>query len=593
MTLLQKLFPVDDLKETVLRFPLSVACALALFVIAILSIHDIVDFNDEVIGRVVVVLGALYFWFGIVQLARESEALYRVKHLAVSIAGACGIAGLAVSGPLWWMHFWFFTPALLLVIMFAAYLKGGDDLSVWFFNRKMWFGVLVSYVALLLFAGGLCMALWAVEELFGLDMPEEVFGDIWAFACLVLGPLYALSWVPKTFQFSEEDCHDPPGLKFIVNWISAPMVFIYLAILYAYFIKIVVTGEVPNGHLAYMISGFVGAGIVTYLAAHPLREEGSPQLRLFFKVFFPALLVPVAFHFYAIWERVSAYGITEQRYMLLVSAIWFAFLAVGHTFWRLPIKTIPMVLAGLMILASFGPWGAVSVSGTSQMARLEAVLVKNELLKDGKAVELENADEVLSFEDRQDISSILQYICRTERDDLIENWFEVEEGKEFSCYAYELTKLFGFEFVSHYHREQTAESEYITLQGAGRNNKALDVSGYKLFLSHSYIYIGNNMENWKQEWGGDPSVSARYKDHKFVVAVEGHGEVAFDVDAFARAEVEKSAGNEPRDLTLERSNGALRARLIFNSITLQNDVSKPEGERLKLQNFNLQALVDY
>lgn len=593
MSLLARLFPLDDLKETAMRFPLSVACALALFLIAVLSIHDVIDFDDEIIGRVVVVLGACYLWFGSARLVAESRELNSAQHILLAGGGAAVISSLAVFPALWYMHFFYFSPALLLIIMFAPYLKGGDDLSVWFFNRKMWFGVVVSYVALLLFAVGLMTALWAVKELFSVDIPDELYGDIWVFASLVLGPLYALSWVPKSFQFTQEDCTDPPGLKFIVNWISAPMVFVYLAILYAYFVKIIVTGEVPNGHLAYMISGFAGAGIVTYLMAHPLRDEGSPQLRLFFKVFFPALLIPVAFHFFAIWERVSAYGITEQRYMLGVSAVWFAFLAVGNTFGRLPIKVMPMSLAALMLLASFGPWSAMSVSGASQFARLEALLVKSELLDNGKAVKLENADEVLSFDDRQNISSILRYMCRTERDAMIEGWFEPKDKRGFICDAYSLTKEFGFEFVSHYRREQTVDSEYINLRGHNKNDEALDVSEYKLLLGNTYVYINNNTDKWNREWKGNPLVSAQYQNKKLILSVEGYEELSFDVLGYARDEIQRSPGNEPRELVMEQSNGNLRVRLLFQQISVRNDKDKPDGEQLNLQNFNFRALVDY
>ena len=581
MSLIQKLIPLDDLKETAMRFPLSVVCALALFVIAILEIHDIVEFDDDVIGRVVVVLGAWYFWFGITQLVGESKVLDKAKHIALTVVGAGGIVALAVTGPLWWMHFWYLTPALLLILMFAPYLKGGDDLSVWFFNRKMWFGVLVSYVALLLFAAGLCTALWAVHELFGVKVEAEVYADIWAFACLVLGPLYALSWVPKVFQFSEEDCTDPPGLKFIVNWISAPMVFIYLLILYAYFVKIIVTGEVPNGHLAYMISGFAGAGIVTYLAAHPLREEGSPQLRLFYRVFFPALLIPVAFHFYAIWERVNAYGFTEQRYMLAVSAIWFAFLAVGNTFWKLPIKAVPMVLGALMIVASFGPWGASGVSGASQYSRLVSVPEANKLLADGKAVKLENAEEVLSFDDRQNISSILQYMCRTERDAMIEDWFEPEEGKDFQCNAYELTKQFGFEYVNRY--LNAVQDDYFNFYHPRRQD-VRDVRGYDYILNVNFNGLKANKEItkiWEIEGVGE--IEAEYHEGVLWVMLPAGNILGFDVQEMVEKELKSGRVQNQREMVMEDFIDGSRGRVELSSVNGEIKDGVPQINRVSFQ----------
>jgi len=285
----------------------------------------------------------------------ERQGWSVVKHAMAVVVGACILAAFIWLPSLWGMHMVFVFPALLLTLMISAYISQGGDLSFWHFNKQVLLGAAVSYLALLMFAGGLTVALWALEHLFDLDFDERTYMDIWAFAGFVLGPIYALSWVPKIFNFNEEDCNAPTGLRFIANWISVPMVFVYLLILYAYFIKIIMTGEVPNGQLAYMITGFAGAGIITYMVAWPMRDNGSAQLKLFYKIYFPALLIPVGFHFYAIWERISAYGITEQRYLVLLSAIWFAILAVGNTFTRVPLRAFPLTLLVLFAFGSFGP----------------------------------------------------------------------------------------------------------------------------------------------------------------------------------------------------------------------------------------------
>ncbi len=46
-TLLQKLFPFEELKETAARFPLSVFCALALFGLMVLLNHDVMDDGEN------------------------------------------------------------------------------------------------------------------------------------------------------------------------------------------------------------------------------------------------------------------------------------------------------------------------------------------------------------------------------------------------------------------------------------------------------------------------------------------------------------------------------------------------------------------
>ncbi len=576
---IEKLFPVDELIDTVKRFPLSVLCALSMFTLSILLVHEVIDEKEEFIGRIFAVLGCCYFWFGISKLMSESQDWSIGKYLIVSAIVAAGLAALFGFSDLWGMHLIFVVPALLLGLMFAPYLTGGDDISVWFFNRIMWFGVIVSYVALFMFAGGLSLALGAIHTLFEVKIDEKVYADIWLFASMVLGPLYALSWVPKNFEFTDEDCSDPPGLRFIANWISAPMVFIYLLILYAYFIKIVITGEVPNGMLAYMITGFAGAGIITYLISWPMRNTGTVQLRLFFKIFFPMLLIPVGFHFYAIWERVSAYGITEQRYMILLSAIWFAILVCSNIVSKMPIKAIPATLCMLLVFASFGPWGGVSLSGVSQFSRLEKLLVKYDILKDGEIVKAEND---IPFEDRLNISSILDYLCQSERDYYLEPWFKdaaAKDDKEWSCYSgHNLTKKMGFEYVHNRNPVDMSETFYLTPP----HKNYVDVSGYDMMVKHLSVYKYSKPDDyiWSQEWTleDDHKIKVEYEDKWLRIFVDNYEAIIIDINAYAADKVGMDKNN--LELMMIGENVDMAYQLSFNSMNGKMKDGKPIVENM-------------
>ena len=561
--LLERIFPVEELLNTVKRFPLSVACALSMFTLAFLLTHDLIPTKEEWLARVFAVLGCWYFWFGISQLIAESQGLCRSKRIIMDAIVAGAIFLHLWFSTLWAIHLAFVLPALLLGIMFAPYLTDGDDLSVWFFNRMMWFGVAVSYVALFMFAGGVSVALGAVQMLFEIKINHKVYTDLWLFACFVLGPVYALSWVPKTFNFSEEDCHDPPGLRFIANWITVPMVFVYLMILYAYFAKIVTTGEVPNGMLAYMIAGFAGAGIITYMIAWPMRDSGSPQLRLFYKIFFPMLIIPVGFHFYAIWERISAYGLTEQRYMLLLSAIWLAIMATTNSMSRIPLKAIPATLCILMIFASFGPWGGVSISGKSQFARLENLLVKYEILQGGKIVKTEAE---IPFEDRKNISSIIDYLCRTERDAFIATWFKGDKEK-WSCHgARNLTADMGFVYVGKYSRHDRDGEERFNLYTKGKS--FVDVKGYDVLINHVNVYTHRSKEG--EAWSQDKKINddyilyLKYDAPWLSVRLNQFEPIHLDMQSY----IEDKIGKKPEeiDLNLEIENEDAVYKLSFRSI---------------------------
>ncbi len=561
MAILKRLIPFNNLKETILRFPLSVLCALALFVIGILLIREIVDEHDEIIFRLMAIFGCCYFWFGISKLMAESQNWGKVKYIVVSFVVSGAIAAIFLLSSFWWINLIFVLPALLLTLMVAPYLKGGDDIDVWFFNRMTWLGVVISYIAILLFAGGLSIALSAIYLLFSVDISEIYYFYIWLFAALVLGPIYALSWIPKTFQFSDDDCSDLAGLKFIVNWISVPIVFVYLFILYAYFIKIIVMGEMPNGHLAYMITGFAGAGIITYLVAHPLRYKGSLQLKLFYKIFFPALIIPVAFHFYAIWERISAYGVTEQRYLILISAVWFLFVSLVFSFKKAPIKTIPASLAILMILASFGSWGGVAVSGQSQFSRLEALLIKNNLLVDGKIIKTEVE---IPFADRKGISSILDYLCSSDREQMISKWFNTDNKEDWNCYARDITSSqLAFIYTNKY---SLNKRDVFNFRSTLKPYMLIDKYDVIIKNAAFYSYDFYNNKVWEREWNLESTqkVKMSYSNTSILISIDQYDEIEVDLlDIFSK---ETSAVNGERVMVEESENKDIVYRLVFSSL---------------------------
>lgn len=595
MAMLKKLsflFPVGGLKETARRFPLSAACVAVLFCVVFAAIHDLIDDDEEFFGRIAVLSVCGYFWFGAAKLLMESRGWNYARYLVAALPVFAGMGAIVFMSPQWGLHFIYIIPALLLAIVVAGYLtKDDDDLSFWFFNRMTWFGVAMAYIAGIVMAGGLSLALISVHYLFDVDFDEKIYGDIWSFSCILLGPLYALSWVPKKFSFVKEECNDPPGLAFMVNWIAAPLVAIYMLILYAYFAKILIMGELPKGHLSYMVSGFGGAGVLTYLFSWPLRETGTPLLRLVHRYFFPALLIPVAMQFLAIGVRIQQYGITEQRYLVALSAVWFAVIALAFTIKKPPIKFIPATLAVLMALASFGPWGGVSVSGNSQFHRLEKLLTQYEILQGGKIVKTQKE---IPFADRQNISSIIDYLNQTKRDVLLRPWLE-KPGETWTFPgSYKITEEMGFEYVGPYfHMPQENQFSYNNYDGRNGGNPGFDVRGFDYVLDSQYVYMRpeNGAKQWEMKWPAQddilmPEIEASVEGQVLVIKVGGAEPLRFDVGGYVAGQLETGKLHEKTGLQMEAQSGSLRGRIVFYSINGEMKEGKPE-----ISNMSFRLLI--
>lgn len=595
---LKKLLPLDDLKLTVQRFPESALCTLALLFLVLSRIHDTfaADLHD-LWGRLVALCVFGFVWFGVVRVMAEAYDWTRGRQilLAFGVYILFSILVLFESGFALVLLMILMMGALLLLLGVAPYLRGEDNLSLWFFNQRISQGSSAAALAGLVWGGGTTLVLISVHKLFDLQIHDKVYADIWALALLVLAPLYGLAWVPRSFKFTEEDCHAPPQLAFLLNWILAPLVLVYMLILYAYIGKIAVMQEMPRGVLSWMITIFGGVGILTYVTGWPLRQQGGALLRAVYKVFFPAMILPSFVLFFAIWQRIDQYGLTHERYMVVLAGIWLMGLALAYTIRRWPLKHIYISLAVLLVLAAYGPLSALSFSAWSQYARLEAQLVKHGILVDGKIVKLEEGDSLLPTKDRSDISSSISYLAKIKKLDKFEDWLPdmdlTPRDERYSQYnvASRIATAMGITLVNEYDvRADSDAPQRIFLMGTYRD--VFPVAGYDWVMDLNVYGLASDKEKeWKtairkKAKDSDAFIEMSAKDGVLSLRVIGHAPIEFDIRAYAEEQYRKDPDNLRQDgltLEMEKQQGALRIKLVFSEVSgklsdgkLQIDVAR-------------------
>lgn len=589
------LFPVEGIKATVRRFPLSALCAAALFVVTVLSIHDYIDNMSETLSRIIMALGFGYLWFGAARLLAESKGWGDLKYSALAMPVFAGIAvWVILADNVLFMAFVF--PAAMLFISVAAYLGVRDNLSLWFFNQQIWFGVAISILAGVIWGGGISAALASIDYLFDVKIEGEVYSDLWAFAMLIFAPLYALSWVPEKFIYREEDCTAPQQLSFMLNWVMAPLLLIYMVILYAYFIKIAIVQEIPRGQLSYMITGFGAVGIATFLSGWPLRQAGAMPVRALFRVFFPGLIIPAAMLFIAIAERIGQYGVTEQRYAVVMAGLWFMLSALVFTIGQamkreMPMQIIVLLLAALLLVSSAGPWGAVHVSGASQMARLEKVLAQYGALQDGKAVA---AAQEIPFEEKKNITSIIDYMYGSKRLKEMQAVFGKAPYESSYDNVFWATKIIGFERVGMY-ESAVAEDRFSIEAQDSLSRGPVDVRGYDWGFYNHNVYCGHCKEETPiiSAVGevGRPGIDiSKGENLALVLKSEGYPELRFDVPGEIAAAIKRSGRNELKEpVVITQESGGVRAKLIVQSAS----GSLFKDGAVKVENIGFDLLLSY
>ena len=143
-------------------------------------------------------------------------------------------------------------------------------------------------------------------------------------------------------------------------------------------------------------------------------------------MFYLAIIPLLVMLFAAIGQRISEYGVTEKRYVLTILGMSLLLLAFYFLLSKSKnIKFIPMSLFAVCLIALWGPISASNMSLRSQTHRLESLLMKNQLLEDGKATSANNINDI-SDSDAHHISSILDYIIQNHGVEKLSNIFPKE-----------------------------------------------------------------------------------------------------------------------------------------------------------------------
>ena len=317
----------------------------------------------------------------------------------------------------------FFTAAHLLV-SFSMFKRDEEKcifLNFWDFNLKLFLRILISaFYALVLFAG-LAIALVSFDKLFNMDIKEERYLQLFFLIVGIFNTWFFLSGVPKK---EDEITPYPNALKIFTQYVAIPIVVVYLIILYLYTGKIILTWQLPVGWVSNLILGFSIAGIFALLLVHPLKNsEGIKWIASFGKVFYFILIPLIILLYIAILRRISEYGITENRYYIFVAALWLSGITIYFIFSKAKnIKIIPISLFIIILLVSFGPWGAFSVSLNNQINRLEEILTGNSILVNGKIIK---TSSVVSAENSDNVFSILNFLELRKQYSKIQPWFDV------------------------------------------------------------------------------------------------------------------------------------------------------------------------
>lgn len=425
---------LPDIGAAAMRFPLAVVIA-GLLTFYKLS-HDLVGDHE------LLVLGALaasFLWVVSVDLYVEAQRRSWAFRLASWLGGILLIALLFWLAWDIWLSPQLFIGALLLLVVLAGHLGRGESNSTfWLFNHRLWLGALLAVVGAGLFGAGLSVIHATLNLLFGLDLSPKWHDRIWTVSLGLVAPVSFLAFAPRSFtdpitQREEQD-FTMRAAAALVKFVLVPLLLVYTAILYAYAVKIALAWELPKGTLGAMVVGYLLVGTVTLLLGYPTRETGGALVRLFWRYWVWLTALPVVLLFIAVSRRIADYGLTEERYLMVLIGVWALILAAirvarGGDF---DLRLLPGVLALLLLAGSLGPGGAAGLSVMSQKAELAAILSAKTVLVDGKIVPPAGGVEYPLGQDTARVRAIEWYLNTHHSLGVLAAWFQGQPNDPFA-----------------------------------------------------------------------------------------------------------------------------------------------------------------
>lgn len=520
----------NNAKESLYRFPLTLLSALLAVVVGIYltEVDHKKIFNIFPYINLMLCLGlgiVLFFCTGIYAEKKifSSKQRWIIDGIATLI-----LVGLYFTLPnsdstqnttIPYIRYGIYNLTIHLLVSFSPFLATGQINGFWNYNKTLFLRILTAMLFSTVLFGGLALALGSLDWLFDIDLHTELFLEIWIFIAGVFNTWFFLSGIPKDLNKLDEVHVYPKGLKIFAQYVLLPLLILYLIILYVYGGKILFTWSWPKGLVSYLITCVSVLGILTILLLYPYgKEEGNGWIKKISRWYYVALFPLVGLLFIAIFIRLDEYGITINRYVIVLLGVWISLVCCYFISGRKNIKFIPTSLAIMLVIMSFGPWSIFSVSERSQITRLESILEEVKILKNGKIQnELllndssftvgsspSNLNEKLLTDSlHNEVWSILNYLDDHHGFVEIRDWYaqdidslvKLEEPRGSKIRTYRYTSEAEYYMAAMGLKpEQRYEAEEILYTGysSDANRGVLDVSGFDQLASFSH-YAGGEV----------------------------------------------------------------------------------------------------
>lgn len=464
---------LNNIKNSFKRFPITIAVSTSLVIMLIILLEKGSTFTPEVrdiFNRVSMIIAlGIPLSVCIKLIIEKKEINNRIHKILGYLIGAIILVlyYLLLLNDINWISIIRYIAVSLFLYLAFAYIswmgkKEGYEYYIIDVLSSFFVTVIYSFVLFI----GIFIILFTIVQLFDVDLPYKLVFYTFLVIAGIFAPSLFLARIPGVNEeFNNKEY--PKTLKVLLLYIVIPLITIYSTILYAYFLKIIITRDWPQGLVSHLVLWYSVVSVAAIFFITPLLNDNKLAKR--FKSIFPKYIIPILIMmFVAMTIRINAYGITENRYFGLILGLWVSGIMICFTFKKNFKNTIiPISLSIIALISVFGPLSSFSISKYSQNNRLESILVKNEMLVDNEIIEKDN----ISQEDREEISMVLKYFNDNHSlNDVkyIPSDFKIKD----------MEMVFGFPYTE----KNIYENNYFSYHSRPGEREVIDIKGYDYFI---------------------------------------------------------------------------------------------------------------
>ena len=254
--------------------------------------------------------------------------------------------------------------ALGLSVFFLSFFREKNDVPSWNFALSSLGSFVTANVMGGIMSGGLCLLLFSLHQLFNLDIKPKGYGYILILCNVLLAMMLFLGLLPKG-----EAKHDrKPLVRSFLNtaahYLFLPLTGAYLLVLYVYAAKIIMSWELPNGWVSWLVTALMIGCIAIEFSIYPTRMALPGKWNERIARWLPMLVLPLlVLMSVGIARRFNDYGITINRLYLITFNIWCYGVCIGLFLTKAKrINWIPISFSIIFLLTSVLPVNFASIT---------------------------------------------------------------------------------------------------------------------------------------------------------------------------------------------------------------------------------------